>query len=98
MNENKRFTLDDENDDIIFDNNSITDSGVKELYWLIDCDQRQKLVDLLNEQDMEIQLLKKQMMRLYNYFMDWHSDEMGGNQFSEMWDMVKESEYWELEF
>ena len=44
----KRFTLDDENDDIIFDNNTITDSGIKEIYWLIDCDQRQKLVDLLN--------------------------------------------------
>lgn len=39
--------------------------------------------------------LKKQMNRLYNYFRDWHSDEMGGNQFSEMWDMVKESEEWE---
>jgi len=39
--------------------------------------------------------LKKQMNRLYNYFWDWHSDEMGGNQFSEMWDGVKESERWD---
>lgn len=39
--------------------------------------------------------LKKQMNRLYNYFMDWHSDEMDGNQFSEMWNIVKESEKWE---
>ena len=42
--------------------------------------------------------LKKQMNRLYNYFWDWHSDEMGGNQFSEMWDGVKESEKWDEEW
>lgn len=39
--------------------------------------------------------LKRQMNRLYNYFWDWHSDEMGGNQFSEMWDGVKEEERWD---
>lgn len=62
----KRFTLDDENDDIIFDNNSITDSGVKELYWLIDCDQRQKLVDLLNSLAEENKELKEQVQYLQN--------------------------------
>ena len=39
--------------------------------------------------------LKKQMQRLYNYFVDWHGDIMGANQFSEMWDDVKEDEDWD---
>lgn len=40
--------------------------------------------------------LRKRMNRLYHYFMDYLSDEMDGNQFSEMWDMVEESEEWEF--
>lgn len=40
--------------------------------------------------------LRKRMNRLYHYFKDYLSDEMGGNQFSEMWDMVEESEEWEF--
>lgn len=43
----------------------------------------------------ENEQLKKQMQRLYNYFVDWHEDIMGANQFSEMWDNVKEDEDWE---
>ena len=39
--------------------------------------------------------LKQQMQRLYNYFEDYHKDEMGANQFSEMWDIVREDEKWE---
>lgn len=57
----KRFTLDDENDDIIFDNNTITDMSIKELYWLIDCDQKQKLVDLMNELHEENIQLKNEL-------------------------------------
>ena len=49
-------------------------------------------MNALNEENEE---LKKQMQRLYNYFEDWHEDEMGGSQFSEMWDNVKESKKWE---
>ena len=58
-------------------------------------EQRDKFLDGLNKLSDENKELKKQMNRLYNYFMDWHSDEMNGNQFSEMWDMVKENERWE---
>lgn len=62
------------------------------------------IVDVLNIQQSRIKELseenkelKKQMNRLYNYFMDWYSDEMGANQFSEMWGMVKEDERWDCE-
>ena len=55
----------------------------------------QLFCDKLNAINEENEELKKQMQRLYNYFEDWHEDEMGGNQFSEMWDIVKEDKKWE---
>ena len=54
-----------------------------------------ELVDDVNRLVEENEQLKKQMQRLYNYFVDWHGDIMGANQFSEMWDDVKEDEDWE---
>lgn len=56
----------------------------------------QLFCDKLNALNEENEQLKKQMQRLYNYFVDWHGDIMGANQFSEMWDYVKEDEDWEL--
>ena len=56
---------------------------------------RKTLQDLTERKLKENEELKKQMQRLYNYFEDWHEDEMGGNQFSEMWDIVKEDKKWE---
>ena len=53
------------------------------------------VVRILNEQDQKITELEKEMTRLYNYFQDYLEDEMTGSSFSEMWDMVKESKYWE---
>lgn len=58
-------------------------------------ENNKKALSNIEQLDKENRELKKQMNRLYNYFMDWHSDEMGGNQFSEMWDIVKECEEWE---
>ena len=55
----------------------------------------QLFCDKLNAINEENEELKKQMQRLYNYFEDWHEDEMGGNQFSEIWDIVKEDKKWE---
>lgn len=49
---------------------------------------------LLNSLSEENGLLRQQQQRLYNYFMDYLEDEMSGNAFSEMWDIVKEDESW----
>lgn len=67
----------------------ITDSLTEKDLTPTDC------YELLNELAEENEQLKKQMQRLYNYFVDWHEDIMGANQFSEMWDNVKEDEDWE---
>lgn len=49
--------------------------------------------NVLNEkQRKELQL---QMLRLYNYFENWFEDIMSSNDFSEMWDNVKEDKKWE---
>lgn len=50
----------------------------------------------LNKQDQKVKELNKKMNRLYNYFQDYLSDEMDGNQFSEMWDFVADDEEWEF--
>lgn len=54
-----------------------------------------KIVELLNELHEENIKLKKQMKRLYNYFEDFFSGEIGNNDFSEMWDFVAEDEKWD---
>ena len=38
--------------------------------------------------------LKQQLNRLYNYFEDWYRDMTSANDFSEIWDNVKEDERW----
>ena len=50
---------------------------------------------LLNELLKENEQLQLQMLRLYNYFEDYFEDTMSPDSFSEMWDIVKESEKWE---
>ena len=52
------------------------------------------LVELLNMLHEENQSLKQQLNRLYNYFEDWYSDISSANNFSEIWDKVKEDERW----
>ena len=52
------------------------------------------LVELLNMLHEENQSLKQQLNRLYNYFEDWYSDITSANNFSEIWDKVKEDERW----
>ena len=52
------------------------------------------LVELLNMLHEENQELKQQLNRLYNYFEDWYSDISSANNFSEIWDKVKEDERW----
>ena len=42
----------------------------------------------------ENEQLKQQLNRLYNYFEDWYSDMTSANDFSEIWDNVKEDERW----
>lgn len=88
----KRFTFDIDNengtDDPYFCN------GIDSFY-VDNVDEMELFIKEINELVEENNELKKQMNRLYNYFWDWHSDEMGGNQFSEMWDGVKESERWD---
>lgn len=43
----------------------------------------------------ENEQLKQQMQRLYNYFADWFDDRVPPNDFSEMWDFVKDDEKWD---
>ncbi len=94
MAENKRFTV---------DGLTIAENSPKGRKYSLEyqggvnalCNRINGLFDKSKRFEKENEELKKQMNRLYNYFMDWHSDEMEGNQFSEMWDMVKESERWE---
>lgn len=50
----------------------------------------EEIVDLLNENEQ----LKTQLQRLYNYFEDWYGDMTSANDFSEIWDNVKEDERW----
>lgn len=52
-----------------------------------------KVVELAEENEQ----LRQQHQRLYNYFKDYLEDEMSTNNFSEMWDNVKEDENWEDE-
>ena len=42
----------------------------------------------------ENEQLRQQHQRLYNYFRDYLEDEMSADNFSEMWDNVKEDERW----
>lgn len=42
----------------------------------------------------ENEQLRQQQQRLYNYFRDYLEDEMSAENFSEMWDNVKEDERW----
>ena len=62
MTENKRFILDD---DVILDNNSIADDGGRNLYWVVEYVQRQKLVDLLNELHEENTRLRQCLNEIY---------------------------------
>jgi hypothetical protein len=72
----------------------VKDHQTNRTYGTLQGDDK-SLMELLNELSEENEQLKKQMNRLYNYFVDWHGDIMGANQFSEMWDDVKEDEDWE---
>lgn len=49
---------------------------------------------LLSILSKENEQLRQQQQRLYNYFRDYLEDEMSAENFSEMWDNVKEDERW----
>ena len=57
-----------------------------------------ELLNELNNENKELkkenEQLKKQLNRLYNYFEDWYSEMTSANDFSEIWDNVKEDEQW----
>ena len=57
-------------------------------------EDRKEVMDLLNDYERESEQLKQQMNRLYNYFEDWYNDMTSANDFSEIWDNVKEDEKW----
>ena len=50
---------------------------------------------LLSVLSKENEQLRQQQQRLHNYFSDYLEDEMSAENFSEMWDNVKEDERWE---
>ena len=51
-----------------------------------------ELLDEIEQLKKENHGLKLRMSRVYYYFMDYLSDEMNSNSFSEMWDFVVESD------
>jgi len=55
------------------------------------CRSYEKQIAKLKEENEQ---LKQQLNRLYNYFEDWYSDMTSANDFSEIWDNVKEDERW----
>ena len=75
----------------IYDNEGIDD------YYHCGNDERdvKALCKLLNEKDKENKRMKIQMQRLDHYFRDYREDEMNADNFSEMWDLVKEDERWD---
>ena len=77
----KRFIIDD--DGIVTD--------MVDLSMYID---NEDCCEKLNELAYENEQLKKQLNRLYNYFEDWYSEMTSANDFSEIWDNVKEDEQW----
>ena len=77
----KRFIIDDEG--------IVTD--MVDLSMYID---NEDCCEKLNELAYENEQLKKQLNRLYNYFEDWYSEMTSANDFSEIWDNVKEDERW----
>ena len=75
---------------------NISENGNTGLFWLgKDNLSVYDVVRLLNELNDENKQLQLQMLRLYNYFEDYFEDIMSPDSFSEMWDIVKESEKWE---
>ena len=96
----KRFrmeTIDDMMLPFIVDNTTANRSGKITSYHTYETHRKDKcleLVDLLNELSDENEQLKQQLNRLYNYFEDWYSDMTSANDFSEIWDNVKEDERW----
>lgn len=58
----------------------------------------EEILPILNQQEEKINELensKKQLKRVYNYFMDYLEDEMSSESFSEMWDFVIIDENWD---
>ena len=74
---------------IIDDDGIVTD--MVDLSMYID---NEDCCEKLNELAYENEQLKKQLNRLYNYFEDWYSEMTSANDFSEIWDNVKEDERW----
>ena len=58
-------------------------------------DENNHLQKNIKEIKNENNIINKKMNRLYNYFQDYLSDEIGCNQFSEMWDFVAEDTSWD---
>lgn len=73
-------------------------SGLKENHIEYGTNSLLDLLNKLNNENKELkkenEQLKKQLNRLYNYFEDWYSEMTSANDFSEIWDNVKEDERW----
>ena len=89
MTENKRFTI--KRKDLKYA--KILENG-KDLTGYFFIAQAKFICDKWNELAEENEQLKKQLNRLYNYFEDWYSEMTSANDFSEIWDNVKEYERW----
>lgn len=85
---NERFTS-DEKGNILDDGEILTvEEILKYINWY-----RRDMLKLSIENDE----LRQQQQRLFNYFKDYLKDEMDSDNFSEMWDNVKEDGKWNNE-
>jgi len=96
MTEERYFSVDYDEEYYIFDSTKISEEEVLEkAEYSYDVFGEsltpQEHLDLLNENEQ----LKKEINRLYNYFEDWYNDMTSANDFSEIWDNVKEDERWD---
>ena len=86
----------------------IRDNFHNGINWLVNEVDAQEIVTVMNGLDIKVresrkglsklqkknERLQQQQQRLFNYFKDYLKDEIDGNNFSEMWDNVKEDERW----
>lgn len=54
-----------------------------------------EVVEYLNNLHEEKEEMQKKMNRLYNYFEDFFSEEMGNDDFAEQWEFVADDEKWD---
>lgn len=100
MTENKRYyrtnvNLEDNNHEPYYNIRDKKKEGNNVLFMIGGKYTSKEIVGLLNKQDKELENSKKQLKRVYNYFMDYLEDEISSESFSEMWDFVITDEKWD---